>query len=34
MLKAVCAAKSMVKYCVDNKDMKVELDTPADATGS
>ncbi len=24
------AAKAMVKYCVDNKDMKVELDTPAD----
>ncbi|MFA5243349.1 MAG: adenylyl-sulfate reductase subunit alpha [Sulfuricella sp.] len=23
-------AKSMVKYCVDNKDMKVELDTPVD----
>jgi adenylylsulfate reductase subunit A len=24
------AAKAMVKYCVDNKDMKVELDTPAE----
>jgi adenylylsulfate reductase subunit A len=24
------AAKAMVKYCVDNKDLKVELDTPAD----
>jgi adenylylsulfate reductase subunit A len=25
------AAKAMVKYCLDNKDMKVELDTDADA---
>jgi len=24
------AAKAMVKYCVDNKDLKVELDTPVD----
>src|SRR3989344_743834 len=24
------AAKAMVKYCVDNKDLKVELDTPGD----
>jgi adenylylsulfate reductase, subunit A len=23
-------AKAMVKYCIDNKDMKVELDTPVD----
>ena len=23
-------AKSMVKYCIDNKDLKVELDTPVD----
>src|SRR5574340_219079 len=24
------AAKSMVKYCIDNKDLKVELDTPVE----
>ena len=27
MLKVVCAAKAMVKYCLDNKDFKPELDT-------